>query len=182
MKSSIPFILVFLGLTQFVSAQKLISKNGHIWFFSHTLVEDIEAHNRQTVSILDPATGTIQFNLLIKSFEFQQKLMQEHFNENYMESDAYPKATFTGNIDNFSQINFNSDGNYTVQVSGDLTIHGVTRQVVTSGVLIIRSGVVGVNAKFPVAPKDYNIIIPDLVKENIANKVEVNVDVTYSTN
>ena len=86
--------LVFLsiGLFQIAGAQKFISKAGHIWFYSHTPVEEIEAHNRQVVSILDANTGDLQFTLLVKSFEFKIALMQEHFNENYLESDKYPKS------------------------------------------------------------------------------------------
>jgi polyisoprenoid-binding protein YceI len=182
MKRIAVFILFIVGLTQVLTAQKLISKNGHIWFYSHTPIEDIEAHNRLSVSILDPTAGTIQFSLLVKSFEFQQKLMQEHFNENYMESDTYPKASFSGKIDNLSQIRFDTDGSYPIQVTGDLTIHGVTHTITNSGTLNIKSGIVSVNAKFLVASRDYNIAIPDLVKEHIAKEIEVNVDVTYSKN
>ena len=182
MKKITLFFILFSGLIQIVTAQKLVSRNGHIWFYSHTPVEDIEAHNRQSASILDPVAGTVQFSLTVKSFEFQNKLMQEHFNENYMESDVYPKAMFTGKIENPGQIKFDTDGSYSVQVSGDLTIHGVTRAVSVPGTLAIKSGVVSVNAKFPVAPADYNISIPDLVKEKIAKEVEVNIDVTYSAN
>jgi len=94
-------ILIIIALTAIfasVNAQKLVSKNSHIWFFSHTPMEDIEGHNRQAVSILDPATGDLVFNLLVKSFEFKVALMQEHFNENYMESDKFPKAAFKGKL------------------------------------------------------------------------------------
>ncbi len=182
MKNKIIFISILLGLTQLITAQNLISKNGHIWFYSYTPVEDIEAHNRQAVSILDPKAGTLQFTMLIKSFEFQKKLMQEHFNENYMESDTYPKASFNGNIENISGINFANDGDYPAQVSGDLTIHGVTRKVNTAGTLSVTSGVVTAQAKFIILPEDYNIVIPDLVKDRIAKEIEVNVDVTYNAN
>ena len=162
--------------------QKLISKNGHIWFYSHTPVEDIEAHNRQAVSILDPETGTVQFSLLVKSFEFRKKLMQEHFNENYMESDKFPKASFKGNIDNLSDIDFSTNGNYAAQVSGKLTIHGVTKKVHTAGTLTVNSEKVTAKAMFIVSPEDYDIVIPDLVRDNIAREIEVHVDVTYNPN
>ncbi len=182
MKSRIIIISLLLGFTQILSAQKLISKNGHIWFYSHTPVEDIEAHNRQVVSILDPATGSIQFNLLVKSFEFEKKLMQEHFNENYMESDKFPKAMFKGTINNLSSINFTKDGEYPAKVSGELTIHGVTRNVNIMGTFHVKSGVVTAVSSFIVLPEDYNISIPDLVRENVAKEIEVSVDVTYNAN
>ena len=174
--------LTLLGIAQFVPAQKLISKNGHIWFYSYTPLEEIEAHNNQVVSILDPATGTLQFNLLIKSFEFKRALMQEHFNENYMESDTYPKASFNGTITNIDKINFKQDGTYTADVSGDLTIHGVTKKVTVSGTITVSGSSVSAKAKFEAVPQDYNIAIPDVVKEKFAKVMDVHVDVTYQSN
>jgi hypothetical protein len=165
-----------------LSAQKFIARNGHVWFFSHTPVEDIEAHNRQVVSILDPANGTIEFSMLIKAFEFEKKLMQEHFNENYMESDKYPKASFSGKINNLKDIDFSKDGDYKALVAGDLTIHDVTRKVDTEGTIRIKSGVPHVTAKFIVNPEDHKITIPAVVKNNIAREIDVNVDVSYTSN
>lgn len=182
MKIKLICISVLMVISQSIFSQKLISKTGHIWFYSHTPIEDIEAHNRQAVSITDPETGTVQFTMLIKSFEFQKKLMQEHFNENYMESDTYPKASFNGKIENISSIDFNKDGEYNVQVSGDLTIHGVTKKISTMGNITVKSGVTIATAKFIVLPEDYNIAIPDLVKDRIAKEIEVNVDITYNPN
>ncbi len=163
-------------------SQKYISKNGHIWFFSHTPVEDIEAHNNQVVSILDAATGNLQFSLLIKSFEFKKALMQEHFNENYMESDKLPKAGFTGKITNLQALDFTKDGTYPAEVSGDLTIHGVTRSISTSGIITVNGKSLTASAKFIVSPKEYAIEIPSIVEDNIAKEIEVNIYVPYSTN
>ena len=174
------FILAVIGITQSVTAQKLISKNGHIWFYSYTPLEEIEAHNHQVVSILDEAAGTIQFNLLIKSFEFKRSLMQEHFNENYMESDTYPKSSFNGKITNLDKINFKKNGSYPAEVTGDLTIHGVTKQITTTGTITVKGPSVNAQAKFSVDPKDYNITIPEVVKEKFANVMDVTVDVTYN--
>jgi hypothetical protein len=181
MKKIIIVLLVLISF-QLASAQKMVSKTGHVWFYSHTAVEDIEAHNRQVVSILDPSTAILQFNLLIKAFEFEKSLMQEHFNENYMESDVYPKASFNGKITNIDKIDFKKDGTYPAEVSGDLTIHGVTKAVVTQGTITVSGTSVTARAKFTVSPKDYNIAIPDVVEEKIAKSLDVNVDVTYSQN
>ena len=175
--------LVFLsiGLFQFAGAQKFISKNGHIWFYSYTPVEVIEAHNRQVVSILDAATGDLQFNLLVKSFEFKIALMQEHFNENYMESDKFPKSSFKGKITDPGKVDFKKDGVYPASVSGDLMIHGITKTVTTLGTLEIKGGSITAKAKFTVSPKDYNIEIPALVEKNIAKSIDIHVDVTYTS-
>ncbi len=174
------FILTLLFISHFTLAQRYISKNGHIWFYSHTPVEDIEAHNRQVVSILDASTGSVQFSLLIKSFEFKIALMQEHFNENYMESDKLPKAGFKGLVKNIEKIDFNKDGDYPVEVNGDLLIHGVTKPVTTKGTITVAGSAITAKAKFIVAPKDYDIKIPSVVENNIAKEIEVNVDVTYN--
>jgi polyisoprenoid-binding protein YceI len=178
-------ILLLIGLivfTQFTYAQKLVSKNSHIWFVSNTPLENIEAHNRQAVSMLDPVTGELVFNLLVKSFEFKIALMQEHFNENYMESDKYPKSIFKGKIINNSVINYNKDGIYKAEVTGDLTIHDVTKPVTTKGTIEVKGGSVTTRAEFIVKPSDYNITIPAIVENNIAKEVQISVDATYSPN
>lgn len=174
------FVLVFISSTIF--AQKYISKTGHIWFFSHTPLEDIEAHNRQVVSILDVSNGDLAFNLLIKSFEFKRALMQEHFNENYMESDKIPKATFKGKISNINKVDFKKDGKYPVDISGDLTIHGVTKPFSTVATIVIKSGVITAKSNFAIIPKDYNIIIPSLVENKIAKQIDTSVELSYTAN
>jgi hypothetical protein len=173
-------ILAIFGLSQIICAQKLISKNGHIFFYSYTPLENIEANNNQVASILDPAAGTFQFSLLVKSFEFKRSLMEEHFNENYMESDKLPKSSFNGKIKDLSKVDFKKDGTYPVEVEGDLTIHGVTNKVSTTGTIDIKKGVVSAKSKFTVIPQDYKIAIPDLVKEKIAKEITIEVDVTYN--
>jgi len=175
-------IVLTLGLFQFSFAQKYISKTGHIWIYSYTSMEVIEGHNHQVVSILDATTGDLQFSLLVKSFEFKVALMQEHFNENYMESDKLPKSSFKGKITNLNKIEFKKEGIYPAEVSGDLTIHGVTKPVTTSGTLEVKGQTITAKAKFTVSPKDYDIVIPSLVEDKIAKSIDVNVDVTYSIN
>lgn len=182
MKATFPVLLILAALSMPGNAQKLVSKSGHIWFYSHTPMEEIEAHNRQVVSILDPTTGDLQFSLLIKSFEFKVALMQEHFNENYMESDKYPKASFKGKITNLAAIDLKKDGVYPAEVTGDLTIHNTTQKVTTKGTLEVKGGTVTAKAKFTVVPKDYQIVIPALVENKIAKEMEITVDVPYTRN
>jgi hypothetical protein len=176
------FIVLAIGLFQFTFAQKFISKTGHIWIYSYTPVEEIEAHNHQVVSILDPASGDLQYSLLVKSFEFKVALMQEHFNENYMESDKIPKSSFKGKITNLNKIDLKKDGTYPAEVSGDLTIHGVTKPVTTTGTIEVKGQTITAKAKFTVSPKDYDIVIPSLVENHIAKTIDVNVDVPYTIN
>jgi polyisoprenoid-binding protein YceI len=101
--------------------------------------------------------------------------MQEHFNENYIESDKFPNATFKGKIINLKDINFEKNGTYKAMVEGDLTIHGITKKVKHQGTFEIKDGKISANAKFPIALKDYEIKIPNTVIKNIAEIVEVTV-------
>jgi polyisoprenoid-binding protein YceI len=157
--------------------QKFITKNGYIKFYSETPMEKIEAHNRQINSALDIATGDFVFKVLIKSFEFEKALMQEHFNENYMESDKFPDATFTGKITNLSSINFLKDGKYDAEIEGDLKIHGEIKKVKEKGTFDVSEGKISGKSVFMVHLADYKIKIPNTVVNNISEDVQVTVDV-----
>ena len=122
----------------------------------------------------------MEFGVLIKAFEFEKALMQEHFNENYMESDKYPKSTFVGKIDNLSEVKFEKDGVYTAKISGDLTIHGVTKKVNTTGTFTVKSGAVKGDATFMVLLEDYKIAIPAVVKDKVSKDIKVVVDVNLT--
>lgn len=175
-------LIAMLTFFQVTQAQKLITKTGHVWFYSKTPVEEIEAHNRQAVSTLDPATGEMVFMLLVKSFEFKRALMQEHFNENYLESDKFPKASFKGKITNLDKINFKKDGVYNTEVSGDMTIHNVTKPLSAKGTLVVKGGTVIANSKFLTTAHDWDIEIPTVVEDKIAKQIEVTVEATYTAN
>jgi len=181
MKKSL-ILIILAALIQSNYAQKLVSRNSYIWFTASTPLEDIVAHNRQAVSILDPANGSIAFNLLVKSFEFKVALMQEHFNENYLESDKYPKSTFQGKINNNADIDYKKNGTYKAEVSGDLSIHNVTRPVTATGTVDVKDGVVTARSQFIVKPVDYNITIPSVVENKIAKEVEINIEARYNEN
>ena len=102
--------------------------------------------------------------------------MQEHFNENYVESDKFPRTDFKGKIVNISEINYKSDGSYTANVQGSLTIHGVTQMVETAGKVNVKDGKITIQADFNIRLSDYNISIPALVKENISNTIDIRVN------
>ena len=173
---SAAFIIAMAGTA---AAQKYYTKNGSISFFSKTSLENIKADNNQVMSVLNAQTGEIQFSVLVKSFRFEKALMEEHFNENYLESEKYPKATFKGNITDMSRVSFATDGMYTVPVTGDMTMHGVTKKLSTTGTITIKGGKVSAVSKFYVKLADYNISIPNLVKDNIAESVEVTVSSNF---
>ncbi|MCB2407208.1 YceI family protein [Hymenobacter lucidus] len=169
--------LLALSLLPLVAGaqQKYSTRAGLITFFSGTPIEDIEARSTQTAGVLDMSTGQVAFSVPMKSFQFKRTLMQEHFNENYVESDKYPRATFAGQVLNFQAEQLRQAGSQSVQVDGDLTIHGVKRRVRVPGTLELKDGRLLIKSKFAVAPADYNIEIPALVRDNIAKTVAVTV-------
>ena len=162
------------------NAQKFMTKNGFISFYSHTPMEDIKGDNNQVVGVLDISTGEMVFQALIKSFHFDRALMEEHFNENYMESDKIPKSVFKGKITNLASVDFTKNGVYNVTVEGDLTIHDVTNKISTKGTVEVISGGLNANAKFNIVPEDYKIVIPGVVKDKFDKSLEVTVAMKYT--
>ena len=160
-------------------AQKIFTKNGDISFFSKTGLENIKADNNQVMSVLNIPTGELQFSLLVKGFHFEKALMEEHFNENYLESDKYPKSTFKGTITDISTVNFAKAGTYPVSVTGDLMIHGVTNKITSKGSINIKAGKISATAFFTVALADYKITVPRLVEKNISKTIDITVNCLY---
>lgn len=173
-------ILILLTFTFSATAQKYMTKNGYIGFYSHTSMEDIKGDNNQVAGVLDISTGDMVFQALIKSFHFDRALMEEHFNENYLESDKIPKSSFKGKITNLSSVNFSKPGIYDVTVEGDLTIHDVTNKISTKGTIEVVTGGITANSKFNVVPEDYKISIPGIVREKINKNLEVTVTMKYA--
>ncbi|MFM9984523.1 MAG: YceI family protein [Flavobacteriales bacterium] len=175
MKKLFLSIALISSFTVAIQAQKYFTKEGKINFHAGTSVEDIDGTSNTATCVIDSKTGDIQWSVLVKGFHFDRALMEEHFNETYMESNTYDKATFKGKIDNISSVNFTKDGTYAVKVSGDLTMHGVTKKITVDGTIAVKGGVISCNAKFYVNPKDYNINIPSAVQDKITNNIEINV-------
>ena len=142
-------------------------------------MEEIKADNNQVAGVIDTGTGEIVFQVLIKSFHFERALMEEHFNENYMESDKYPKSTFKGKITNLSSVNFAKEGTYDATVDGDLMIHNVTKKVDFKGKIEVITGGINASSKFNLVPEDYNIPIPGVVRDKINKNLEVTVSMKY---
>ena len=179
MKRLSVILIMILAAAGSVQAQKQMTRNGHIWFFSHTPVEDIEAHNYQTTSIINTENGEMAFVVLMRGFQFEKALMQEHFNEKYVESDKFPKATFEGKITNFSDVDLSTDGTYPATVAGTLTIHGVSQEVEAEGEITVAGGKITATSKFPITIADYDIEVPGMARNKIAEVVDANVDITY---
>lgn len=162
-----------------VNAQKYFTKNGRVSFFSKATLENIKADNNQVTSTLNTTTGELAFSLLTNAFHFEKALMEEHFNDNYIESAKYPRATFKGTITNINSVNLAKDGTYDITVTGDLTIHGVTKNITTPATITIMGGKVSAAAEINVKLKDYNIDIPAAVRNNIAETIQLAVTCNY---
>lgn len=175
MKRGTVMIISLLLTLAGAQAQQYYSKTGKITFTSKASLETIEATNSSANIIVDPATGNVEVAVLIKGFRFEKALMQEHFNENYLESHKYPKAIFKGTLANHKAIHFEKDGTYTAEINGNITMHGVTKPFATHGTVVVRSGRVNVTSAFDIAIADYNIEIPKVVRDNIAKTVNVHV-------
>jgi Uncharacterized conserved protein len=172
-------ILLITLLTISLTAQeKYYTKSGTISFVSKGAIETITANHKSVTCVLDAKTGDVQFAVLMKGFEFRKALMQQHFNENYVESDKYPRSEFRGKITNNNEIDYTKDGTYTAHVKGRLTIHGQTKDVTTNGKISVKGRKLQTSATFNILMSDYNISIPALVKENMSNTVTITVNCT----
>ncbi len=172
---------VFLMAAMFAGAQNMyMTKTGKISFYSRAKSpEKVEADNNEVSSIMNIQTGDFVFQLLVKSFHFEKALMEEHFNENYVESGKFPKSSFKGKISNLTAINFTKDGAYPVTVQGDLTMHGVTNKVSSTGSITVKGGKISAFSKFSIKLKDYKVSVPSLVADKISEEIDVTVDCKY---
>lgn len=171
-------LLTGLLLTTVCFAQDVYScRNTTLSFFSATPMEDIDATTNKGVSAINLKTGAVYFKVAVNSFKFKKPLMEEHFNENYMESDKYPTAEFKGKI--IDNIDLHKDGTYNVTVEGTLSMHGVDKVYREKATLTVLAGKPAATAKFNVKLADHHIKIPTLVVKNIAEVVEVTIKANY---
>jgi len=160
----ITIILFFFIIN--IQAQQYLTKEAEISFFSEAPIEDISAKNTKVSAVYDDETKQLVFQLNISDFIFPKPLMQEHFNENYLESDKFPKASFSGIVGQLTE---------GANATGTLKIHGVSNEVKVKGSLEKTKDSVIINATFVVQLKDYKIKIPRVVMYNIAEEIEVTV-------
>jgi polyisoprenoid-binding protein YceI len=169
-------LLLFLLSPCFTTAQRISAKTNKVTFFSDAAIEDITATTTKAAGIIDLSNLEFAFSVPIKEFQFEKSLMKEHFNEKYMETEKFPKATFLGKMQNYDPAAETQE----VQAIGKLTIHGVTRDVDIPATMKKEGANYKVGAKFIVKLEDYKIAIPQLLFQNIAESVEVTVDFNFS--
>lgn len=177
MKKYSLLLIVILAINS-VYGQVYFTKSGKIDFdaTSSSSPDKIEGRNRTAVCVLDTKTGSLQFSVLMKGFEFEKALMQEHFNENYVESSKFNKSEFKGALLENDKIDYTKEGKYKVMVKGMLTIHGETKEVKTEGEVKVKDGKIKLEADFRVELSDYKISIPGLVADKINKTARIEVD------
>ena len=173
------FILVLITASVTAFGQgKFIAKNAYISFYSSTPMEDILGESNEVVSILNVETGDVGFQAIMTTFHFKRALMEEHFNENFMESTKFPKSKFNGKIEGFKK-EMLSGPVTNITITGQLTVHGVEKTITVPGTLGLEDGKLVGTSKFKAVPEDYGIVIPALVRDKIAKEMEATVKVNY---
>lgn len=160
------------------NAQLFTTQSGEISFFSKTPMEDIDAVNKQVGSIINSANNEVAVQMRVTNFIFPNKLMQEHFNENYLETDKYPSATFKGKIK--ESIDLKVPGTYAVTAAGTATIHGVSRPVELKGTLVSTGKTLALTCQFDIHLDEYKIDIPKIVFAKIAEVIKVKGNISYT--
>ncbi|NOR88549.1 MAG: YceI family protein [Bacteroidales bacterium] len=179
MKLKYLLLIAFSGLLFTSFAQKHITKTGTIEIFSETPVFTIEAVNRKVASILNTETGDVVASTLVRSFKFHEALVEEHFNENYMESHKFSKAIFKGKISNFESVDLTKDGSYDIIIEGKLTLHGETNYVKEKGILSIKEGLISAKTAFNVSLEAYKIKVEKAYKDAIKDDILLKIHFEY---
>lgn len=171
MKSKILILFVFFSAS-FYAQEKYYTTSGTITFESSVpSFEEVKATNTKVTAILKD-DGTIASLALTKAFRFKIALMEEHFNENYMESTRFPKATFSGKIANFS-LDQLSANDKEFRIKGKLTIRGVVKIIELKSQIKKLENTITIRSRFTITPEDFGIKIPKIVRNKIAKKVDV---------
>ena len=176
MKKIIVSIFVFIMSSNTIFAQKVFETKSAIVQFISIDDRDIDATNNEVTSKLEP-NGKLTFNMLAKGFHFEMKKMEEHFNDDYIESNKFPNVFFNGQITNFKSINFSKNGSYPVTVTGIMQVHGVNKNIQTNGVIEIVNGLPKASAKFIVRLKEFGM--GGIMINMVADKIEVNITASY---
>ena len=168
------FLCIQLSLTVTVKAQVFQMNNGTVDFRSEAPLEIIKASSSELKGLIDFTQGTFAFSIPIISFKgFNSALQREHFNENYMETERYPRATFAGKL--IEQVDITRDGEYAIRAKGKLIIHGVEQERIIPSTVIVKDGKVSVQSSFSVLLVDHNIDIPKVVQHKIAETIFVEI-------
>lgn len=177
------FILTafILSASVLVFAQKKTTTSAVISFDATTAIDNLpKAENKTVVGALDTKTGSVQFEAAIKNFAFSNPRIQEHFNNStWMDSDQFPKASFSGKITNLKDVNFGKEGSYTAKVEGGLTMHGVTQKIQTDATITVKGGVIHTASSFSVKIADYNINGPAVGAGKVSKEPRISISADF---
>lgn len=176
MKKTI-LLIALVAATGLIFAQKKTTTSGSVSFDATTTLDQLpKAENKTAIVAIDPKKGSVAFEVVMKNFTFGNPRIQEHFNgERWLNSEKFPTATFIGNITNLAAVNFSKDGTYDADVAGDLTIHGVTKPIKTSGKIIVAGKTISTNAEFTIKLEDYGVEGPQIAAGKIAKEPKITV-------
>ena len=157
--------------------QKKTTTSAIIAFDASTAIDNLpKAENKTAIAAIDPAKGTVQFEAIIKNFDFANPRIQDHFNQKgWMNSEEFPKAVFNGNITNLPDINFKKDGTYAAKISGDLTIHGQTQKINTDAVIVVAGNTIKASSSFSIKLADYGVDGPQVSGGKVSREPKITV-------
>lgn len=178
MKKIIFFLALGMVLFNAGAQNRYFTKDAKINFNSSTPLEDIIAESNQATTFIDIEKNEVVFSVLTTSFKFRRALMEEHFNENYMESTKFPKAKFTGKI--ITPVDWNSEKKVLVDIKGELTMHGAAKEVTIKAQITPGKGKIIATSELKVTPEDFKIAIPSAVRDKIAKEVTIKIDAVYA--
>jgi polyisoprenoid-binding protein YceI len=179
-KTNSLFVLMLFATIGF--AQKKTTTSAIIGFDATTAIDALpKAENKTVIAAIDPAKGTVQFEAIIKNFDFSNPRIQDHFNQKgWMNSDEFPKATFSGTITNLSAVNFKKDGTYTANVAGDLSIHGQTQKITTDAVIIVAGSGIKATSSFSIKLADYGVSGAQVLSGKVSNEPKITVSAEFN--
>lgn len=176
MKFLITTIFIFTSIS--LPNTVFLCQSGTVYFKSDAPLELIEATSNQLKGVIDTEKRTFAFSINMNTFKgFNSPLQQEHFDENYLEIDKYPKATFKGKI--IEKIDFTTDGTHSIRTKGQLNIHGIEQERIIKSKVTIKKGTFNVQSNFTVLLEEHNITIPKIVYQKIAEEIEVQIEAAF---
>lgn len=170
----LPLLILLVLTSPLASQDKFFTRDGFVSFFSTTALEDIKAQNNKVSCVYALPDNRIEIAVLMKAFHFEKALMEEHFNENYVESEKFPKAVFIGSI--AAPVSFKLGALTQVKVKGKMSMHGVTRDIEADGTIEKQAEKIRLQSTFLIIPEEYDIKIPNAVRDKIAREVKVNIE------
>lgn len=176
------FSFLTAGLLSFMPAfsqsNTIVANNGKVEFISEAPLEIIKATSDKLKGAVDKVKNTFAFAVDINSFKgFNGDLQREHFHENYMETDIFPNATFSGKF--IEQVDFLVNGTYEVRAKGFFSVHGVPKERIIKGTLVVNNGTIHIKATFTVRLEDHDIKVPKIVHEKIAEEIKVVINIQF---